>query len=128
MNEAGFLLEEGNCIESIDKAMVDFGMPVGPVALLDEVGIDVAAKVAGILYAAFKDRMPKSKVVDTLFEKQRYGKKNNKGLYVYDQGRRKGPDAEVYRLFGVTMFERGVSQLVSVDLTGAAEVLESKVA
>jgi 3-hydroxyacyl-CoA dehydrogenase/enoyl-CoA hydratase/3-hydroxybutyryl-CoA epimerase len=102
MNEAGFLLEEGNSIESIDKAMVDFGMPVGPVALLDEVGIDVAAKVAGILSAAFKDRMPKSKVVDALYEKQRYGKKNNKGLYVYEQGKRKGPDAEVYRLFGVS--------------------------
>ncbi|HET7705793.1 MAG TPA: 3-hydroxyacyl-CoA dehydrogenase NAD-binding domain-containing protein [Thermoanaerobaculia bacterium] len=102
MNEAGFLLEEGNSIESIDKAMVDFGMPVGPVALLDEVGIDVAAKVAGILSAAFKDRMPKSKVVDALYEKQRYGKKNNKGLYIYEQGRRKGPDAEVYRLFGVS--------------------------
>ena len=46
MNESGFLLEEGNTIESIDKAMVDFGMPMGPMALLDEVGIDVAAKVA----------------------------------------------------------------------------------
>ena len=102
MNEAGFLLEEGNSIESIDKAMIDFGMPVGPVALLDEVGIDVAAKVAGILSAAFKERMPKSKVVDVLYEKQRFGRKNNKGLYVYEQGRRKGPDAAVYELFGVT--------------------------
>jgi len=42
MNEAGFLLQEGNSIESIDKAMLDFGMPMGPMALLDEVGIDVA--------------------------------------------------------------------------------------
>ncbi|PYQ49804.1 MAG: fatty oxidation complex subunit alpha [Acidobacteria bacterium] len=49
MNESGFLLEEGNTIESIDAAMIDFGMPMGPMALLDEVGIDVAAKVGGIL-------------------------------------------------------------------------------
>ena len=55
MNESGFLLEEGNSIESLDKAMVDFGMPMGPMALLDEVGIDVAAKVAGILTEAFGD-------------------------------------------------------------------------
>ena len=57
MNESGFLLEEGNSIESIDKAMVDFGMPMGPMALLDEVGIDVAAKVAKILGGAFGERM-----------------------------------------------------------------------
>jgi 3-hydroxyacyl-CoA dehydrogenase/enoyl-CoA hydratase/3-hydroxybutyryl-CoA epimerase len=53
MNESGFLLEEGNSIESLDKAMVDFGMPMGPMALLDEVGIDVASKVAVILGGAF---------------------------------------------------------------------------
>src|SRR5438477_1005680 len=51
MNEAGYLLEEGNSIDSLDKAMIDFGMPMGPMALLDEVGLDVAAKVAGILSA-----------------------------------------------------------------------------
>ncbi len=124
MNEAGFLLEEGNSIESIDKAMVDFGMPVGPVALLDEVGIDVAAKVAGILSAAFKDRMPKSKVVDALYEKQRYGKKNSKGLYVYEQGRRKGPDAEVYRLFGVSS-PRAASEKEVVDRMVMAMVNEA---
>ncbi|HEU4520434.1 MAG TPA: 3-hydroxyacyl-CoA dehydrogenase NAD-binding domain-containing protein [Thermoanaerobaculia bacterium] len=102
MNEAGLLLEEGNSIESLDKVMVDFGMPMGPMALLDEVGIDVAAKVAVILSTAFKDRMSKSsKVVDTLYESGRLGKKNGKGLYIYDGGKRKGPDAEVYRLIGV---------------------------
>src|SRR5204862_6566484 len=56
MNESGFLLEEGHSLESIDEAMLDFGMPMGPMALLDEVGIDVAAKVAKSLGAAFGDR------------------------------------------------------------------------
>jgi 3-hydroxyacyl-CoA dehydrogenase/enoyl-CoA hydratase/3-hydroxybutyryl-CoA epimerase len=101
MNEAGFLLEEGYSIESLDKAMVEFGMPMGPMALLDEVGIDVASKVGGILSAAFAGRITKSKVVDVLYEAGRYGKKNNKGLYVYEDGKRKGPDPEVYRLIGV---------------------------
>ena len=80
MNEAGFLLEEGNSIESLDKAMVDFGMPMGPMALLDEVGIDVAAKVAGILSEAFGARMEKSSVVEKLYADGRHGKKNGKGL------------------------------------------------
>ncbi|MBK5258882.1 MAG: enoyl-CoA hydratase/isomerase family protein [Thermoanaerobaculia bacterium] len=102
MNEAGFLLEEGNSIESLDKAMTAFGMPMGPVALLDEVGIDVAAKVAGILSAAFGDRMTKSNVVDRLYADGRHGKKNGRGLYLYEKGRRKGPDASIYRIIGVS--------------------------
>lgn len=101
MNESGFLLEEGNTIESLDKAMVDFGMPMGPMALLDEVGIDVAAKVAGILTEAFGARMEKSTVVEKLYAEGRHGKKNGKGLYLYDDGRRKGPDASVYKTLGI---------------------------
>jgi 3-hydroxyacyl-CoA dehydrogenase / enoyl-CoA hydratase / 3-hydroxybutyryl-CoA epimerase len=101
MNESGFLLEEGNSIESLDKAMVDFGMPMGPMALLDEVGIDVAAKVAGILSEAFGARMEKSGVVEKLYADGRYGKKNGKGLYLYENGKRTKPDASVYKLLGI---------------------------
>lgn len=102
MNEAGYLLEEGNSIESLDKAMVDFGMPMGPMVLLDEVGIDVAAKVAGILGAAFGARMTKSAMVDKLCAEGRYGKKNGKGIYLYENGRRKGPDPAIYGLLGIS--------------------------
>jgi len=101
MNESGFLLEDGNSIESLDKAMIDFGMPMGPMALLDEVGIDVAAKVAGILTEAFGDRMQKSTVVEKLYADGRHGKKNGKGLYVYEDGKRKGPDSSVYKVLGI---------------------------
>ncbi|HEX2123641.1 MAG TPA: 3-hydroxyacyl-CoA dehydrogenase NAD-binding domain-containing protein [Thermoanaerobaculia bacterium] len=101
MNESGFLLEEGNTIESLDKAMTDFGMPMGPMALLDEVGIDVAAKVAGILTEAFGDRMQKSTVVEKLYADGRHGKKNGKGLYLYDDGKRKDPDPSVYKVLGI---------------------------
>jgi 3-hydroxyacyl-CoA dehydrogenase/enoyl-CoA hydratase/3-hydroxybutyryl-CoA epimerase len=101
MNESAFLLEEGNSIESLDKAMLDFGMPMGPMALLDEVGIDVAAKVAGILSEAFGARMEKSGVVEKLYADGRHGKKNGKGLYLYDGGKRQGPDASVYKTLGI---------------------------
>lgn len=101
MNESGFLLEKGNSIESLDKAMIDFGMPMGPMALLDEVGIDVAAKVAGILTEAFGARMQKSTVVEKLYADGRHGKKNGKGLYVYEDGKRKGPDSSVYKVLGI---------------------------
>jgi 3-hydroxyacyl-CoA dehydrogenase / enoyl-CoA hydratase / 3-hydroxybutyryl-CoA epimerase len=101
MNESGFLLEEGNSIESLDKAMVDFGMPMGPMALLDEVGIDVAAKVAGILTEAFGARMEKSTVVEKLYADGRHGKKNGKGLYLYKDGKRGAPDKSVYKVLGI---------------------------
>lgn len=101
MNESGFLLEEGNSIESLDEAMLNFGMPMGPIALLDEVGIDVAAKVAGILTEAFGARMEKSGVVEKLYADGRHGKKNGKGLYLYENGKRQGPDPSVYGVLGI---------------------------
>ena len=133
MNEAGFLLEDGNSIESIDKAMVDFGMPMGPMALLDEVGIDVAAKVGDILSKAFADRMSaRSRVVDLLYKDQRFGKKNGRGLYVYDNGKRKGADASVYKLLGVTPHRADAASVVERTILSmineAAMILEEKIA
>jgi 3-hydroxyacyl-CoA dehydrogenase/enoyl-CoA hydratase/3-hydroxybutyryl-CoA epimerase len=132
MNESGFVLEEGNAIESIDKAMVDFGMPMGPMALLDEVGIDVAAKVARILSAAFGERMEPSHVVDTLYADGRYGKKNSKGLYLYEAGKRQGPDASVYKLLNIKGTHPADAQVV-VDrmifamVNEAAMILDEKI-
>src|SRR5216684_3650104 len=80
--------------------MVRFGMPMGPMALLDEVGIDVAAKVGTILTSHFGNRMTKSNVVDKLYADGRLGKKNGKGLYVYAEGKRQKPDSSVYKVVG----------------------------
>jgi 3-hydroxyacyl-CoA dehydrogenase/enoyl-CoA hydratase/3-hydroxybutyryl-CoA epimerase len=132
MNESGFLLEEGNSIESLDKAMVDFGMPMGPMALLDEVGIDVAAKVAGILTEAFGARLEKSTVVDKLYADGRHGKKNGKGLYRYDDGKRKGPDSSVYKVLGVRAPKEAdpksvVERMVLAMINEASLILEEKI-
>ncbi|HYH09665.1 MAG TPA: 3-hydroxyacyl-CoA dehydrogenase NAD-binding domain-containing protein [Thermoanaerobaculia bacterium] len=131
MNESGFLLQEGNSIESLDKAMVDFGMPMGPMALLDEVGIDVAAKVAGILMGAFGHRMEKSEVVEKLYADGRHGKKNGKGLYLYENGKRKGPDTSVYQLLGITPHpadDRAVVERMLLAMVNEASlILEEKI-
>jgi 3-hydroxyacyl-CoA dehydrogenase/enoyl-CoA hydratase/3-hydroxybutyryl-CoA epimerase len=131
MNESGFLLEEGNSIESLDKAMTDFGMPMGPMALLDEVGIDVAAKVAGILTEAFGARMQKSTVVEKLYADGRHGKKNGKGLYLYAAGKRQGPDPSVYKVLGVTPHPADEKQVVERMLLAmineASLILEEKI-
>jgi 3-hydroxyacyl-CoA dehydrogenase/enoyl-CoA hydratase/3-hydroxybutyryl-CoA epimerase len=132
MNEAAFILEEGNDIESIDKAMLDFGMPMGPMALLDEVGIDVAAKVAKILGAAFGDRAEASAVVEKLYADGRYGKKNGKGLYLYENGKRKGPDAAVYKVLGIRSTHPAdaklvVERMLLAMINEAAVILDEKI-
>jgi 3-hydroxyacyl-CoA dehydrogenase/enoyl-CoA hydratase/3-hydroxybutyryl-CoA epimerase len=83
MVEAISLLMEAHTIENIDKAMTRFGMPMGPIELFDEVGLDVANKVAKILAGFMGDRMAESPILDNMVEAGRLGKKNGKGFYKY---------------------------------------------
>lgn len=103
MNEAAWLLSERVPIEDIDAALLDFGFPVGPVRLLDEVGIDVAEKVGGILYSAFGERMRPPPGMDDLKKDDRLGRKNRRGFYWYrdDDGHEKGVDNSVYDALGI---------------------------
>ena len=103
INEAGILLNEGVAIEKLDKAMVQAGFPVGPITLLDEVGIDVATKVAPILEDAFGERMSTPKAFEKLKDDDRKGKKNKRGFYK-DDGSSKGKDVDesVYSVLGIS--------------------------
>ncbi|HUF26830.1 MAG TPA: fatty acid oxidation complex subunit alpha FadJ [Gemmatimonadaceae bacterium] len=99
MNEAGKLLDEGARIEAVDRALVDFGFPVGPMTLLDEVGIDVAAKAGNVISDAFGTRMVPSQSLQRVVSAGRYGRKSKKGFYVYDAEGKKGKvDESVYEL------------------------------
>ncbi|TVQ14013.1 MAG: fatty acid oxidation complex subunit alpha FadJ [Balneolaceae bacterium] len=103
MNEAMLLLEEGAAIDEIDKAMKKLGFPVGPLVLMDEVGIDVAAHVAGVMGAKFKDRgVEGSKAAEKLSEAGYAGRKNDKGFYTYSGkgGKKKEVNQDVYSFFG----------------------------
>ena len=104
LNEAILVLEEGGRVEDIDAALKDFGFPVGPVALIDEVGIDVGAHVSRDLGAAFADRgHVSSDALLRLSEAGFAGRKNRRGFYEYPAAKRKGPkrvNKGVYRFFG----------------------------
>ncbi|RIK58521.1 hypothetical protein DCC62_29375, partial [candidate division KSB1 bacterium] len=100
MAEASRMLQAGGTIEEIDKALVDFGMPMGPFNLIDEVGIDVAAKVGKIMIEAFGERMGVSGALDKLVTDGRLGKKNGKGFYLY-RGKEKQIDQNVYALLNL---------------------------
>ena len=83
LNEAVLLVEEGAPIEDVDRAMKDFGYPVGPLALVDEVGIDVGAHVARDLGRAFADRgLEGSGAMPNLFEAGLHGRKIRRGYYL----------------------------------------------
>jgi len=101
MNEAAHLVAEGVPIEKIDTAMLDWGFPVGPIKLTDEVGIDVGAKVGKIMLDAFGDRMSPPDGMQRLISDERFGRKNGRGFYLYG-GKKKGVDESVYEVLGVT--------------------------
>lgn len=110
LNEAGLLLEEGVPIEVIDEAMTAWGFPVGPVALLDEVGLDVGEKAGKVMHQAFGDRLRPSRVIGVMRGDDRLGRKNGRGFYFYKDGKKSGADGSVYRLLGV----RGATEVDEV--------------
>ncbi|MHC5065513.1 MAG: 3-hydroxyacyl-CoA dehydrogenase NAD-binding domain-containing protein [Planctomycetota bacterium] len=81
INEAAALMAEGNSPEAIDQTMLDFGMPMGPARLLDEVGFDVAAKVSEVLSEAYPDRMQPDPLFAAMVEAGFLGQKSGGGLY-----------------------------------------------
>jgi len=97
--EATALMADGARIESIDKALTDFGFPVGPIKLIDEVGIDVASHVLRTMVGSFADRIYMPPAMKKVLDSGRLGKKNSKGFYLYRDGKTGGPDNEIYSYF-----------------------------
>lgn len=81
------LHESGVPVKDIDDAMLEFGMPMGPMRLLDEIGLDVAAHVAKTLADAFPDRFPKTNALDAMVASGQLGKKTGQGFYRYQNGK-----------------------------------------
>jgi len=103
MNEALLLLEEGASIEFLDKAMKQFGYPVGPMALLDEVGFDVGAHVGETMKPMFDKRGARSsEKAQELVDAGYLGRKNKKGMYSYSEGKKKEVNTGIYKYFGGT--------------------------
>jgi 3-hydroxyacyl-CoA dehydrogenase/enoyl-CoA hydratase/3-hydroxybutyryl-CoA epimerase len=99
VNEAGHLLDQGVPIDAVDEALVGFGFPVGPITLVDEVGLDVAGKSGRVVADAFGARMQPSRALQAVLESGRLGRKGRKGFYRYDERGKKGDvDDSVYAL------------------------------
>jgi 3-hydroxyacyl-CoA dehydrogenase/enoyl-CoA hydratase/3-hydroxybutyryl-CoA epimerase len=89
LTEAVGLVERGQGIVAIDRELRKFGMPVGPLELLDEIGLDVARKVAHVLQEAFGGRTGAVGTVDRLVSAGSLGKKAGLGFYRYERGVRR---------------------------------------
>lgn len=104
MNECFLLIEEGCEAGLIDKAMKQWGFPVGPVTLQDEVGIDVGAHIMkGELaeMAKLREGARTSDAIVKMFNDGYHGKKNKRGMYKYDEkGKKRGINEDIYKYFG----------------------------
>ena len=132
LNEAVLMIEEGLSIEAIDDALLDFGMPMGALILLDEIGLDVGHHVAEILHKAFGERMKPAALMQEVLDSGRLGRKNAKGYYAYASGKRGAPDKAIYSL----MPERGgrlcpaeeiIDRCILLMVNEAAFCLEEKI-
>jgi len=134
MNEATWLLADGAPITDVDRVLLAFGMPMGPIELIDEVGIDVGEKVAHILHEGFGARMVPAPFNEKIVKAERLGKKNGKGFYVYEnQGRDRKFDPAVYEILGLTPHAGAVSDEEILDrcllpmINEASRCLEEKI-
>jgi 3-hydroxyacyl-CoA dehydrogenase / enoyl-CoA hydratase / 3-hydroxybutyryl-CoA epimerase len=101
INEALLLLQEGASVESIDTAMRDFGFPVGPLKLVDEVGLDVGAHVNSVMAPLFAERgIELVQLGEEILEAGLKGRKAEKGFYTYEGGKTKGVNPDIYHYFG----------------------------
>ena len=98
LNEACLLVQEGAGIAQIDKALLDFGMPMGVFILLDQVGIDIVVHAGKSMLDGFGDRMTPSPIIGAMVEAERLGKKTGKGFYAWDTAGKRQPDPQVDKL------------------------------
>jgi 3-hydroxyacyl-CoA dehydrogenase/enoyl-CoA hydratase/3-hydroxybutyryl-CoA epimerase len=85
--EAVAMVEEGFSIASLDRRMCDFGMPAGPLELLDQIGLDVAGKVTDTLRSAFPGRVPDRRLLAGMLAAGRTGRKGKPGFYRWGEGK-----------------------------------------
>jgi 3-hydroxyacyl-CoA dehydrogenase/enoyl-CoA hydratase/3-hydroxybutyryl-CoA epimerase len=133
LNEAGWLLVDGASIDDVDKALVHFGMPMGPFRLLDEVGLDVSRHAGQVMFEAFGERMRPAPPLVGLEQTNRLGKKGGLGFYHYEEGKEKEISHSIYPELGLTPAPGRVSardiqqRTVFVMINEAARILEDRI-
>lgn len=110
VRESVFLVEEGATVESVDSALYEFGMAMGPLAVGDLAGLDVGWRIRKEYRHLEKPGVRQAFAGDRLCELGRYGQKTNAGWYKYDENRRAIPDPEVGAMVRQWAAEAGIKQ------------------
>ncbi len=110
MREAQFLVEEGALPEQVDKALTNFGMAMGIMAVDDMGGIDLLWRVRQEYKHLDKPGVRKPVIHDRLYEAGRWGQKRSAGWYKYDDKLKASPDPEVHALIEKTSAELGFTR------------------
>ena len=132
LREAMHLLEDGYPLHEVDAAMREFGMPMGPFEVLDEVGLDVANHAAGVLSRAFPDRMTMSPILEKLIAAGRLGRKSGLGFYRH-RGRERKEAPGLRRFLGLRRARRPLSReglaerMVLAMINEAARCVEEEI-
>ena len=133
LNETSYLLEEGVSINDLDQALINFGMPMGPCRLMDEIGLDVCTHVSEIMQKGLGHRMRASQVALRAAEDGLFGKKNKKGFYLYgEKGEVLSVNDKVSKIINPkankTYDERTIQmRLILAMINEASYILEEKI-
>jgi 3-hydroxyacyl-CoA dehydrogenase/enoyl-CoA hydratase/carnithine racemase len=135
MNEALQLLGEGASMKEVDRASTTFGMPLGPIALYDLVGLDTALFAGRVMWEAHPSRVMLSPILPAMVKAGRLGQKSGKGFYSYQNKKKKAqpdPEGEAIALSYVkngTKFtpEQLTNRLFLPMLLEATRVLQEKI-
>ncbi len=129
INECARIFEEGGGIEQIDKTIEEFGMPMGPFTLADEVGLDVGFKVSKVLEEAYGKRMTVAPILKKMLDMSLFGKKNGNGFYIH-KGKNKKINSQVDALhFRNKEFNKSeiIDRAMLVMINEAARTLEEEI-
>ncbi|HYV64316.1 MAG TPA: 3-hydroxyacyl-CoA dehydrogenase NAD-binding domain-containing protein [Bryobacteraceae bacterium] len=128
MEQAQLLVEEGATPEQVDRALTNFGMAMGPLAVADLSGIDVFWRIQ----QEFPEAAGRASGIDKLYAAGRYGQKSGAGFYRYDENRKAAPDAEVVALLQkqnrVISDQEIVERCIYALINEGARVLEEGIA
>jgi 3-hydroxyacyl-CoA dehydrogenase/enoyl-CoA hydratase/3-hydroxybutyryl-CoA epimerase len=127
--EAIRIFSEGHSVEAIDRAILGFGMPMGPLRLNDEVGLDVSQHVGSDLAARVSHLPPLNDVLSRMIQKGWLGRKSGAGFYVYrDQSETPNPELKEFQpSIESTDADQVTDRLIFIMVNEAARVLEEQV-
>jgi 3-hydroxyacyl-CoA dehydrogenase len=108
--EAEFLVEEGASVEEVNQALYDFGMAMGPLAMADLVGLDIAWRIRQVFREVASPGVRQPQVIDLLYKLGRFGQKTGRGWSSYDAARKPSWDPETTALIEQVARQAGIER------------------